>query len=183
MGKEQKTNLKEVKKDHSFILDEKNIKKCFNEVFSVFFEEQCQEKGSGYTVVNKYSNVRLVLGVIAILMGLFCKWYPFPIPTTKEKQRIVCVIVYFLITGVLEFWIRFREHDAFACFKINGKEILLSGGVEPLSANYTMDVYVDGVKTRLSTEITKYVTVQDKILDEALIVWINEEIGKLIKQE
>jgi signal peptidase complex subunit 2 len=87
-----------------------------------------------------YHNFKIVIMALSSISALIAQFYPIPFPGNR-LILLVCVVVYFALSGVYQFLVTFIDRDSISTFKTKTKgekkEVVLRSTLHKYSDEYT----------------------------------------------
>jgi signal peptidase complex subunit 2 len=83
-----------------------------------------------------YHNFKILVMAVSSVSALIAQFYPIPFPGNR-LILLVCVIIYFVLSGVYQFLVTFVDRDSVSTFSSGKKEVVLRSTLHKYSDEYT----------------------------------------------
>jgi signal peptidase complex subunit 2 len=83
-----------------------------------------------------YHNFKILVMAVSSVSALIAQFYPIPFPGNRFIL-LVCVIIYFALSGVYQFLVTFVDRDSVSTFSSGKKEVVLRSTLHKYSDEYT----------------------------------------------
>ena len=83
-----------------------------------------------------YHNFKILVMAVSSVSALIAQFYPIPFPGNR-LILLVCVIIYFALSGVYQFLVTFVDRDSVSTFSSGKKEVVLRSTLHKYSDEYT----------------------------------------------
>lgn len=87
-----------------------------------------------------YHNIKIIVMALSSISALIAQFYPIPFPGNR-LILLVCVVIYFALSGVYQFLVTFVDRDSISTFQTKSKgetkEVVLRSTLHKYSDEYT----------------------------------------------
>jgi len=83
-----------------------------------------------------YHNFKILVMAVSSVSALIAQFYPIPFPGNR-LILLVCVMIYFALSGVYQFLVTFVDRDSVSTFISGKKEVILRSTLHKYSDEYT----------------------------------------------